>query len=136
MAENNRRWQALIMIVFVFALGFAAGGLTVNLYRSQAETILPPPPSHHPPRPDQSMERLVLELNLEPNQEAEVRKVLAETRQAYADLRREIRPRFRSIRDESRARIRQLLSPEQQARFDELVRRHDEMYKNRGNRKD
>ena len=82
------------------------------------------------------MERLVLELNLEPNQEAEVRKVLAETRQAYADLRREIRPRFRSIRDESRARIRQLLSPEQQARFDELVRRHDEMYKNRGNRKD
>lgn len=130
MILRNRRWQAVLMVLFVFALGFIAGGLSVNFYRSQAENDHLENARYSHKRPEEMIHRLTAELSLTPEQENQVQQILAETRQHYNQLRQEVHPRFQAVRDQSRARIRAVLNPEQQAKFDGWVRRQDELYNN------
>src|SRR5574341_985928 len=67
--------------------------------------------------------RLTRDLGLRPDQREQVEAALKETAREFARLRGEIGPRFRAIREHSRERIRAVLTPDQQAKFDALVRR-------------
>ncbi|MBI3951485.1 MAG: hypothetical protein HY314_13625 [Acidobacteria bacterium] len=128
MADNSKRWQATLMVISVFVLGFVAGGLSVNYYHSRAEGKIAAPSPHQHANPEQVIQKLTKELNLTAEQSQVIRQILAETRQEYSKLRQEARPRFHAIREQSRSRIRATLNPDQQAKFDEWVRRRDELY--------
>jgi Spy/CpxP family protein refolding chaperone len=65
------------------------------------------------------------ELNLTDQQTAAVRTILDETRNEYRAVRKELRPRFEEPRLKARARIRALLTPEQQQKFDAMVAQQD-----------
>lgn len=65
------------------------------------------------------------ELNLTDQQTTSVRGILDETRNEYRAVRTELRPRFEEPRLKARARIRALLTPEQQQKFDALVAQQD-----------
>ena len=65
------------------------------------------------------------ELNLTDDQTKAVQAVIDETRNEYRALRTELRPRFEEPRQKARARIRALLTPEQQQKFDSMVARQD-----------
>jgi Spy/CpxP family protein refolding chaperone len=65
------------------------------------------------------------ELNLTDQQTASVRAILDETRNEYRALRTELKPRFEEPRQKARAKIRGLLTPEQQQKFDAMVAQHD-----------
>jgi HlyD family secretion protein len=71
-------------------------------------------------------ERLVKGLNLSAEQQARLDPILEEGRQRMLELRKEIRSpwserwRTQRLRDTTRARIREILTPEQQARYDAL----------------
>ena len=60
------------------------------------------------------------ELKLTPDQKTEVAAILQEKRKKIEGLRAEIRPRFQAIRAATNAEIRQVLSPTQQPRFEQL----------------
>ena len=70
-------------------------------------------------------EKMRSELNLTDQQTTSVRAILDETRNEYRALRTELRPRFEEPRMKARARIRALLTPEQQQKFDALVAQQD-----------
>jgi Spy/CpxP family protein refolding chaperone len=70
-------------------------------------------------------EKMRTELSLTDQQTAAVRTILDETRNEYRAVRKELRPRFEEPRLKARARIRALLSPEQQQKFDAMVAQQD-----------
>ena len=51
--------------------------------------------------------------------------IIDETRNEYRTLRTELRPRFEEPRQKARARIRALLTPEQQQKFDAMIAQQD-----------
>lgn len=79
-------------------------------------------------RPDREwvIRRLTRDLNLTEAQVAEVRKAFEEVGAKQKALEDEVDPKFRALREERRERIRAVLTPEQRAKFDEIVRRVDE----------
>jgi HlyD family secretion protein len=77
------------------------------------------------PSPEQIRERLITGLGLSDEQQAKLDPILADTRQQMMALQSlpepERQPRARKIREASRARIREILTPEQRVRYDELA---------------
>jgi HlyD family secretion protein len=76
--------------------------------------------------PEQIRERLVKGLGLSEEQQRKLDPILEQTRQEMMGLRgepladAERQTRIQKVRDASRARIREILTPEQQRRYDEL----------------
>lgn len=71
-------------------------------------------------------------LSLSDAQAQQVGQIFDESSQKVSDLQKQIDPQFRAIHLETRARIRQILNPDQQKKFDEFVRAIDERHKRRG----
>jgi hypothetical protein len=66
------------------------------------------------------LRQFTAKLSLTATQQKEVSRILTDTRQQMEAMRQEIHPRFQAIKETSRARIRALLNPDQQKRFDAL----------------
>jgi len=120
-----------LVLLVVFLLGSVTGAALTGLYRSRAgggaearERAM-----------HERFEKMRTELNLTDQQTTSVRAILDETRNEYRAVRKELRPRFEEPRMKARARIRALLSPEQQQKFDAMVAQqdaqHDEDQKSR-----
>ncbi len=111
------RNKALLIIFSAFSLGVLTGILVMNLV-----------PHRNPgaaPGPAGVMDELAREVKLDSGQRTQVEQILAETRQKFESLQDQTRPQFNEIRQASRARIRAVLTPEQQARYDEWNRKRD-----------
>jgi Spy/CpxP family protein refolding chaperone len=108
-----------LLLLLTFLLGAAAGALGFGFYEAR-------PGWWGPPRDRARIQqvilrRLIRELNLRPEQRQQVETILRETGQEFARVREEIGPRIREIRARSRDRIRALLDPDQQGRFENLM---------------
>ncbi len=107
-----------LLLLLAFLLGVAAGALGFGLFQVRMGWR----PPRDPARFQQFLlKRLTRELDLRPDQRQQVEAILREAGQEFARLREEIGPRVREIRARSRDRIRALLDPEQQARFETLA---------------
>ena len=115
-----KRWQALIALAGLFVLGVVSGGLGAHLYYARSLERPPGPP----PFFDRFMgPRLERHLELTPDQRRQLREVLEESRREAEALRHEMAPRMRELMQRTGVRIREILTPEQRQRFDELRRR-------------
>ncbi len=117
-----------LVLLVVFLLGSVTGAALTGLYRSRAGGAEARDGAKR-------FEKMRTELNLTDQQTTSVRTILDETRNEYRTLRTELRPRFEEPRMKARAKIRALLTPEQQQKFDALVAQqdaqHDEEQKSR-----
>jgi Spy/CpxP family protein refolding chaperone len=112
-----------LVIVVVFALGCVTGASLDSLYRSRAGSLRGEMRGPH--GPDQFIENMRRDLNLNDQQSQQIRAILDDTRNQYRSLRTEVRPRYDAIRQQARSRIRAMLSPEQQQRFDAMIAERD-----------
>lgn len=71
------------------------------------------------------MKGLYRKLDLTSEQRAQVDKILEESRQKIKSLRAESTPRFEEIRKEAHKKIRAILTPEQQKKFEEMEERRE-----------
>ncbi|MDX6557432.1 MAG: hypothetical protein QOF72_481 [Blastocatellia bacterium] len=121
-------WAVLLV---VFVLGSVTGAALTGLYRSRAGGGA----EAHERAMHERFEKMRTELSLTDQQTTSVRTILDETRNEYRALRTELRPRFEEPRMKARTRIRALLTPEQQQKFDALMAQqdaqHDEEQKTR-----
>lgn len=115
-----------MLVMAVFAIGFLAGGLTMNLYFTTVKSADPAPATSSRESKKELLGRLTEELKLSPEQAQQIEGILTETREDYLRLRRETHPQYQQIRTRSRDRIRQALRPDQLPRFEEMVRQRDE----------
>lgn len=115
-----KRWQALAALAGLFVVGVVSGSLGAHLYYARALDRPPGPP----PLFDRPMgPRLERHLELTPEQRKQLREILDESRREAEAMRRELAPRMREVMTRSERRIREILTPQQQERFDELRRR-------------
>jgi Spy/CpxP family protein refolding chaperone len=112
-----------LVLVAVFVLGAVTGGALTGLYRSRASSGAGRDAKERAMK--ERFEKMRQELNLTDQQTTQVRAILDETRNEYRTLREELRPRFEEPRLKARAKIRALLNPDQQKKFDTLVAQQD-----------
>jgi Spy/CpxP family protein refolding chaperone len=123
-STSKNKWQVRAAACAIFLLGFVAGALALNVYYKRIAAA--GPPSRH-----SRFERVFEQLQLTPEQQAQVHQILGDAREQLRALRRESEPRMEEIRRQTDARIQQTLTPEQWRRFQQM---RDEMRSGRWRR--
>ncbi|KAF0239981.1 MAG: hypothetical protein FD167_4269 [bacterium] len=123
MSQQNRIWlKASTILVIVFLLGIVTGGALDGLYRSKAKTLVAP---YNKIDTTDHLGSLKQDLNLSPEQVSAMQKILTEMRQDYKTLCAGVRPKYETLREQGRAKMRQLLSIEQQKLFDMVITKEE-----------
>lgn len=126
MENSKTRSEAAILVLVVFVLGVLLGGLGNHLWGERVWGRQTPP---GPPSRTQIVSELTRELQLTPDQQQQLGAIVDDTksriRAAYApaDAQRE------QLRQQGRARIRAILTPEQLPKFEAFMARIDEQRK-------
>ena len=120
--RGKTRLKIWLVLLGTFLLGSVAGAAVDGFYRTRAADD--GKRAHRRGKKD-LFEEMRRDLSLNDEQAAAVRSILDETRNEYRALDAELRPRHDAVRQKARARIRALLTPEQQQRFDAEVARRD-----------
>ena len=121
--RGRTRLKIWLVVVGVFALGCLSGVAFDGAYRLRAAGRDRAGERGH--RGQDIFERMRADLSLTDEQARQVKTVLDETRDEFRTLSAECRPRYDAIRQKGRERIRALLTPEQQQRFDAKVAERD-----------
>jgi Spy/CpxP family protein refolding chaperone len=107
--DSGKGWLFVVIAVAGFAIGFAASSLA---YRYRWLGVPRGP----------FIERMQRELNLTPTQRDQILQLINETRSKVMNLREEFRHQRHETMLQARARVRALLTPEQQEKFDREFR--------------
>jgi Spy/CpxP family protein refolding chaperone len=114
-------WKAVCAVLLVFIMG-TVFGVAVSLW------IAPRTGIYAPLIQEVSIQRinrgLARNLSLNAEQRKAMAGIMEDTRKQLAEIRQETRPRVRQIIQNTRERMRAQLNPEQQGRFDEIVKRN------------
>ncbi len=113
MEFNNNKWKVRTAALVIFVLGFAAGALGLNAYRSWARTG---GPASRQDRFEQMAERL----KFSSEQKTQVQQILGDTREQLQGLRKESEPRVKEIRRQADERLQKVLTPEQWQQFHQM----------------
>lgn len=111
---NNDKWQVRVAATIIFILGFAAGALALNTYRAW----------RRPGAPQSSQDRfeqMVKDLQLNEEQQTQVKQIFGDTREKLEALRKESEPRVKEIRSQADERMQKTLTVEQWQRFQQLL---------------
>jgi len=128
METTKARREAAILFVVVFLLGALLGGVVNHLWQERVlgqqteSSVLMPTRA-------QIIEESTRELQLTPEQQKELGAVIDDTRHKWNELYAPLEAQKEQIRQEGRARLRAMLTPEQQLKFDDFMRRLDERRK-------
>ena len=118
MDKNSRnRWQVRTAAVLIFLLGFVAGALALNAYRTWSRG------GAAVSRQDR-FEQMSERLKLKDDQKSQVQKILGDTREQLQALRKESAPRVADIRRQADEQLQKALTTEQWQQFQQM---RDEM---------
>ena len=120
--QGRTKLKMWLVLVAVFVLGSVTGVALTGLYRSRAAGDRP---ETREKAMHERFEKMRTELKLTDEQTKAVQAIIDETRNEYRALRTELRPRFEEPRQKARTRIRALLTPEQQQKFDSMIAQQD-----------
>jgi Spy/CpxP family protein refolding chaperone len=124
MEAIKARREAAVLVFIVFLLGVLLGGVGNHLWGSrvwgnQAGRVGPPLSR------DQLLANFTRELELTSDQQKQIGSVLDDSRSKFHALDKLSDAQHVQIRDQSRAQMRALLTPEQQPKFDAYLQQLD-----------
>ena len=134
----TNRTKAVFWIIFVFLAGSFVGGALSYVLIRPAHFHAGGGPDRRPsarepgqPRRNGSrfFQRLDQALDLDPDQETQVRRIVEKTRKTFREAAEEAARMHREIRKQARNQIRALLRPEQVEKYDEMTRRKDRKFR-------
>lgn len=126
MSTNATRMKAVLLALGIFVLG-AALGATYQRWLPPGKDQRRSDRLERRGRPpfgasaERLLNRYVRNLELNDEQRAEIEGILDEGRVTMGNMRREIRAKTETVTRKTWARIRDILTPDQQERFDELT---------------
>lgn len=120
--------RAYIYFFVTIILGAILGGAGVYYYLWNSGRLQRP----HGFNPEHAVAHLKKDLNLNDDQVRQLRQIFEESGQKTRDLQKQIDPQFQAIHMDTRAHIRQILNPDQQKKFDEMVRAIDQRHRQHG----
>jgi hypothetical protein len=119
-----KNWKAIVGAIAVFLLGGLAGSFTTiaivrhRLVHGHGSQMMA----------DLIVRRLSWELRLDHDQRAQLRVIVGEGQQDMKKVRRQIRPQIDDILAQSEAKLRVVLRPDQQEKFDKLIAQRKERW--------
>jgi Spy/CpxP family protein refolding chaperone len=128
--SGKTKWQVQLAALGLFALGFIAGALLLNLYHSRIQSAGKGREWGGPGF--MRTENLTERLQLSAEQEGEVEKIFDEARAQLSEVRKQSEPKFAEIRKQTEERLQQVLSAEQWQQFQQLK---SQMQERRGGRR-
>lgn len=124
MDANQSNRKAVVLVFVLFVLGIAIGSVGTYMVTTRVLAARPQAALGH--NPGQTMAMFTRDLNLNPAQQSQIQAILNDTRAHYADLHAKLDPEYEQVRQQGRERIRQVLTPEQRPKFEDLLRQIDE----------
>ena len=118
--------RAYIYFGLTFILGLIVGSLGMLFYGWHGGYW------HRRPPKGVIVRRLTRDLNLTDTQVQQLRQIMEDTSRKFNELRTQVEPQFRAVREESQERTRKILNPDQLEKFNALIRRREERMKKRG----
>jgi Spy/CpxP family protein refolding chaperone len=132
-SANRSRLTAMLLVLAVFVLGIALGvlGTYMEGYRVFGATMMHRQPPDRSPAAQQRgrqarVERMTKDLNLTPEQQQKLDATLSQIQTRYGGIHDQFRAQEDQARKMGRDEIRAILTPEQVAKFDEMLRKMDE----------
>jgi hypothetical protein len=123
--ETNQGSRKAILLVFVlFVLGVGLGSVGTYLVTMRVQAARPQATLAH--NPAHTMAMYTRDLNLNADQQSQIQAILNDMRARYAALHEKLDPEYEQVRQQGREQIRQLLTPEQRPKFEDLLRQIDE----------
>jgi hypothetical protein len=132
-AANQSRRAAIFLVIAVFILGIALGVLGTHFegYRVFGSNVV------RRPRPDRSpaavqhehqarVEQLTKDLNLTVDQQQKLDSALTQMSTTYSGIHQQFGTQMDQARKQGRDSIRAILTPDQVAKFDDMMRKMDE----------
>jgi Spy/CpxP family protein refolding chaperone len=123
-------WKVILATMVIFATGVVTGGLLVR----HSDHIRPARPAHQTnstrPLPPLStggiklefLRRVQRELDLSPEQREQADKVISASQERVKKLMEPVSPKLREEFAQTKEEFRAVLTPDQKARFDELLK--------------
>lgn len=108
-------WTHLVILLIGLALGLSLSWCNKMRWHHS--------PMDHEKRYTRMLNHLQRKLDLNAEQKAKVGEILQTKREKIKALRSEIRPKFEELRHSANQEIRQILTPEQQKKFDQIQER-------------
>jgi Spy/CpxP family protein refolding chaperone len=112
--------KAYLYFVLTFLCGVIAGSAGLFVYSGRWARRA----GHSDPQ--RIVRRFTQELDLTPDQTQQLTEIINDSFQKHRALDQQVGDEYRALRNETRGRIRKILNPAQQAKFDELVRRFEQ----------
>jgi len=119
----TRRAYLYFALIFVFGVVVGAAGNYYYVWRAGLV--------HRTFNRDRAIAHLKSNLHLTDDQVSQIRQILGEWDKQYSDLQKQVEPQFSALHEQTRDRIRRILSPEQLQKFNAIARRNDEARKHR-----
>jgi Spy/CpxP family protein refolding chaperone len=135
MKKTKAGLEAAALFLMVFALGVTFGAVGNHIWTQRVSGAVNTKPSEINTKPtrDQVMQDLTERLQLTAEQQKQIGTEIDDTRAKWqalsAQLDAQHQAQGEAIRQQFRANIRALLTPEQQVKFDERIKRIDEQRK-------
>jgi len=132
-----RPMKAKALVFAIFVVGIATGVLLANFYSTRISTLAgsPAAPVADRAQRTQTAQRDINKfydyLGLNQEQREQVHKIFEETGHEFQDLRKETQPRYQAIQEESRGKIRAILTDEQRKKYDEFRKNMDDRRRTR-----
>jgi Spy/CpxP family protein refolding chaperone len=130
MSDTAATRKAALWVGAVFLLGAALGGVLGYLFAHRPVSAANPPVSESARRA-QKIQQLKNELSLTPQQLQQVDAILQQKHSETTAIREQTEAQIEAVRQKGRNDIRAILTPEQQPKFEEFLKRLDEERKRR-----
>jgi Spy/CpxP family protein refolding chaperone len=124
MDANQGNRKAVLLVLVLFFLGIALGSVGTYLVTMRAEAARPVATLAH--NPAHTMAMYTRDLNLNADQQGQIQAILSDMRAKYAALHEKLDPEYEQVRHQGREQIRQILTPDQRPKFEDLLRQIDE----------
>jgi Spy/CpxP family protein refolding chaperone len=137
MQSKNERLEAAFLVFVVFMLGLLLGGVGSHLWDERASGQVQAQSSGQlnlKPTRDERVNDLTQRLQLTPEQQKQVASTIDDTLAKWKALYSPLDGQREEIRQQGRASIRAVLTPEQQIKFDDFLKRLDEQRKKEASR--
>jgi Spy/CpxP family protein refolding chaperone len=123
MQNTKTRREAAFLVTIVFALGVLLGGLGTHLW-GESEKVWGHQTS--PKTRDEIVARLTHEVDLTPDQQKQVTAIVDDTRAQWKALYAPVDAQKEQIRQQSREKLRALMTPEQKVKLENFFHEIDE----------
>ncbi|MBC8358271.1 MAG: hypothetical protein ISS41_02475 [Candidatus Aminicenantes bacterium] len=119
--KNNNKFWIVFSLVIVFAVGIAGGILFEKNFmeKKQERRVKKRSPVRFP-----SLKIMAQELNLTSEQQEEIREIFKNNEERFKKLRSHMDERISSIRTQLKSEIKNVLTEEQNAKFEAMIQKY------------